>query len=491
MRATEHQMGSNNFKTRRAFRCLRRRGVTSLIAMLYLVLMATLAVGFYAVTMTTAQVSNNDERSARAQFAADSGMDFIRYYMGSIIIPSNTSSAQLFNALYTQLGTQINNTQNMPGSAPTISLSADGQTIYIPASNKYIKLDSSSSFRIELHKVGNGATVQAFVYGQYQTSDLTSARCIRLDFNNQSQPAPILDFGLATKGTISLSSTAHVSANAATLSLGSVLSTNSALKPITMSSGIISGDVSIATAGGTINWSGSPQVAGLGPAAWNGPPAHVHTGVTAPDFPSIDTSMYENYLNTHSPTIITGSPTGSTFTNLLIKANANPTFPSGSTVQGVVVVELPNKVSFSGSATLQGVIVAANSAGGATALNTNNAITFSGSVSASDVSSLDSSFADLKALGGGAIILAPTFNVSFSGSTNSLGGTIAGSKLTMSGSSGGNVTGSVMIMDNQATVFSGSAGITIAGKGTSNGITGMRFKSYYVSKPDSYDEVMP
>jgi hypothetical protein len=464
----------------------RRRGITSLIALLYLILMTTLAIGFYAATVTTAQVSNNDARTARAMLAADSGMDFIRYQIGTVVIPA--SSTSLFDGLYTQLGNQINDTLNMPSGTPNISMSGDGKTIYIPASNKYIELDNNgSSFRIELRKVGTGATVQAYVYGHYKTQETTSTRCIRMDFGNASTPGPILDFGLATKGTISLSSTAHVNGG----TLGSVLTTNSAIKPITMSSGVIQGDVSIATSGGTINWSGSPQVAGLGPAAWNGPPPHVKVGVTAPPFPMIDTSVYEDYLNSHSPTIITGSPSGSTFTNILIKAGANPTFPSGTTVKGVVVVEQPNKVSFSGSAVLQGVIVAANSAGGATALNTNNGITFSGGVTASDVMSLDSSFADLKALGGGAIVLAPTFAITFSGSSNSLGGTIAGSKLVMSGSSGGNVTGSVMILDNQPTVFSGSAGINIAAKGSAAGITGMRFDSRYSPAPGTYEEVMP
>jgi len=128
-------------------------------------------------------------------------------------------------------------------------------------------------------------------------------------------------------------------------------------------------------------------------------------------------------------------------------------------------------------------------------LNSNNAITFSGSVTAHDPSYLTpangfsaADFGDLQKLGG-AIVLAPTFMVTFSGSSNSMGGTIAASKLVMSGSSGGSIDGMVMIMDNQPTVFSGSAGINIHSKGTAAYPAGMRFGSSYNPLPNTYNEL--
>jgi hypothetical protein len=456
---------------------------------LYLILMTTLAVGFYALTTTTARLGNNDERIARALLAADAGMEFTRYHMASVAIPAATPADQLFDTLFSQLGSRLNNTDNMPAGCPLISRSGDGNTIYIPAQNKYIALDGSgSAFRAEIRKVGNGQTVQAFVFGKHQTAETTSSRCIHMDFGNASTPSSVLGYGLATKGTVSLSSTAHVSS--ATAGWGSVLSTSAAANPITMTSGLISGDVSMSSAG-TINWSESPQVASLAPADWDGPPSHVHPGVAAPAFPAIDTSAYEDYLNAHSPTIISTSPTDTTFTNVRIAAGADPTFPAGTTLQGVVVIETPNRVTFAGSATLQGVIVVANSAAGATELNPNHSITFNGSLSAADVTSLDSSFADLKSLGGGAIILAPTFAVTFSGSSNSLGGSMAASKLAMTGSACANVSGCLIILDDQPTALSDNAGVTITAKAPSGGITGMRFDSHYDPRASSYDEVAP
>ena len=52
---------------------LRRRGMTSLLAMLYLILISALALGFYASTTVSSQLSNNDERVARAALASESG----------------------------------------------------------------------------------------------------------------------------------------------------------------------------------------------------------------------------------------------------------------------------------------------------------------------------------------------------------------------------------------------------------------------------------
>src|SRR3954452_20069267 len=50
-----------------------RRGVVSVLAMLYLIIFATLALGFYTAVTTSAQLANNDERAMGAQIAAESG----------------------------------------------------------------------------------------------------------------------------------------------------------------------------------------------------------------------------------------------------------------------------------------------------------------------------------------------------------------------------------------------------------------------------------
>ena len=82
-------MGMRHTKTSPRLRL--RRGITSMLAMLYLVLFATLAVGFYASTGTNAQVSTNELRRYKALGAAESGMDFMRYELFQVAIPPTTA----------------------------------------------------------------------------------------------------------------------------------------------------------------------------------------------------------------------------------------------------------------------------------------------------------------------------------------------------------------------------------------------------------------
>src|SRR5688572_25021882 len=106
----------------------RHRGVTSLIAMMYLVLISSLVLGFYAMTTTSAQLSSNDERIARAYLAADSGMDFMRRQLAKVRVPPHTAPEMSIEFYYPDLGSRMNGTGNLNGGA----ISRSGNTISIP-----------------------------------------------------------------------------------------------------------------------------------------------------------------------------------------------------------------------------------------------------------------------------------------------------------------------------------------------------------------------
>ena len=77
-----------------------RRGVTSVLAMLYLVLFGMLAIGFYAATSIASQVVYNELRSAEALLAAETGMDFMRYAMHGVAIAPDTPISQVMGLKY-------------------------------------------------------------------------------------------------------------------------------------------------------------------------------------------------------------------------------------------------------------------------------------------------------------------------------------------------------------------------------------------------------
>ena len=87
--------------------------MTALLAMLYLALIASLAVGFYASANSASMVSENEKRTTMALTACESGMDFMRFHMYNVTIPYGTTQAQLFTTLYNQLKGQLENTGNL------------------------------------------------------------------------------------------------------------------------------------------------------------------------------------------------------------------------------------------------------------------------------------------------------------------------------------------------------------------------------------------
>src|SRR3954452_15868901 len=87
---------------------IRRRGITSAIAMIFLVTMALMALGFYAMTTTATQLSKNDRRTAKSLMAAESGIQFMRNRLAHVNIPAGTASANLLTELYNDLSVDGN-----------------------------------------------------------------------------------------------------------------------------------------------------------------------------------------------------------------------------------------------------------------------------------------------------------------------------------------------------------------------------------------------
>src|SRR5688500_13653879 len=81
----------------------KRRGITSVLAMLFMVLIGTLSLGFYATVTTSTSLAGNDRRTAKALLAAESGLQFMRLQLANVEIPPNTQASDLLNQLYNDL----------------------------------------------------------------------------------------------------------------------------------------------------------------------------------------------------------------------------------------------------------------------------------------------------------------------------------------------------------------------------------------------------
>ncbi|HWE92868.1 MAG TPA: pilus assembly PilX N-terminal domain-containing protein [Tepidisphaeraceae bacterium] len=457
-----------------------RHGVASLLAMLYLMLFTALAVGFYSATTMSVQISKNERSIEQAQLAAESGLQFVRYQLGCIDVPVGTQDSALLTTVAGLLDSQIGGTSNMNGHHVTVN----NGVIYMPASNEYTMMDSTTNaqFRAAIWQSGAFLVLKVTGYG----SNGTVGRAVQLQFQKATHASTIFNYGVASKSAISMSGNVKIT-GATDPTKGSVLSATAGSVPLIMTGGPqISGDFSYTNASG-VNTYANGTIAGYGKTAANFS-QHVHAGVTPPLFPTIDTSSYAVYAtNTYSSG---GSGKGApSLVNTIIPPNTNPSFAGGTTIQGVLYIQTPNQVTFSGDVTVQGAIVVENNPKGDP---TTNSISFSGNVSATSISTLPTASFSAGERGlTGAFLLAPNFNVSFTGNFGTIGGSIVVSQLSLSGNAGGTVQGTVINLADTSMSLAGNSDIIIASTGTSNYPTGVTFGSKYAPLPGTYEEVAP
>jgi cytoskeletal protein CcmA (bactofilin family) len=455
----------------------RRRGFASVIAMLYVVLFSVLALGFFAAMTMSAQVARNQRNVEDAMLPLDSGMQFMRYQFSLLNISASTPTSSLLSTVETQLAQNLNGQSNMNGDVVALN----NGTINIPGNTShYISLDPNlpKAFRADITQSGTFLVMKVTAFG----ADSTVTRAAQIQYTTAPRASAIFDYGVAAKGPIAMSGNVKIQ-GATNPAMGSVLSATVSSNPLSITgNGSISGDFSYTNSGGTPTY-GTGTIAGYTSTNLNFL-QHVHSGVTAPPFPSIDTSAYAQYATS----TFSGGTSNVTLTNAIIPPNTNPSFSGNSVIQGVLYVQSPNKVSFSGNLTITGCIVVANNPTGSA-----NTLNFSGNVHAASISTLpaNSTFPAGERALTGAFLLAPDFAVTFSGNFGTIGGSMIADSFNFSGNAGGTVNGSVVALKDTSLVLSGNSDIIIASTGTTNYPTGVSFGNDYVPVPGSYLELLP
>lgn len=470
-----------------------RRGFSSVLAMLFLVLFSTLAIGFYSTTTMSSQIARNQQSLALAQAGAEAGTQYMRYQFDQMTIPPNPPN--LLQSVATALGSPspaglgLNGTSVMNGNNVTITNNA----IYIPSQTGWSNIDTTTGVSTKFRAMitTSGAFVVCTIDGAGPGG--TVMKAIQLKYQTAPKAGYILDYGVASAGTVATAGASYIQ-GASDPTKGSVLSADmTSTNPITINGKAVSGDVSVVNPNATISVGSGTSVGGTSDPTKIA--QHEHYGVPAPTFPWIDPTPFINAANA-SPTPMTIYAAGqTTLTNTIILPNTNPKFTGGATINGVLYIQSPNVVTFKGNATINGVIVT-DTTGSYDGIN--NQIVFGGTVSASPVSSLNpATFGTLPQLTG-SFLLAPNYAVSFSGNFGTLSGSIVAGTVNMSGNATGNVDGSVIAMhDSSGTgsassvYLNGSSDIIISSTGTTNYPTGMNFGNNYTPLPGTYIEVTP
>jgi hypothetical protein len=142
--------------------------------------------------------------------------------------------------------------------------------------------------------------------------------------------------------------------------------------------------------------------------------------------------------------------------NIIIPADMNPTFSGHATLKGLIWVETPNVVTFTGGADVTAIIVGD---GDPTDDSGVNRIDFQGNVDGEDVATLPADQTQFDGLrdSAGTFVMAPGFHVSFGGSFDALCGVIAANGIEFYGNAGGQIQGSIINYSENQMTLSGNS----------------------------------
>jgi hypothetical protein len=241
----------------------------------------------------------------------------------------------------------------------------------------------------------------------------------------------------------------------------------------------IAGDVYITNPDAVASIGSSSSIGGeTGQAAIDN---HVFTGTEPSDFPVPNPTHFEPYV------VAPIDLNDTYFENIRIPANTNPEFSSDVTLKGVVFIEPPNVVTFSGQANITGIIVGN---GDVSDNSGTNQIIFMGTVNSQSVEQLTEPQFDQLRNETGTFIMAPGFSIGFGGNFDTLSGAIAANGVSFFGDAGGVIDGSIINYSDSVMEISGSTNLTFKRSGTDEIPAGFIPDIILKYDPSSYSEVI-
>lgn len=516
--------------TRRA-----RRGMASVLAMVFLMLIAALAVGFYSSIETGDTVADNEQYVHHSMTASESALNFGRYQLTQIALPAGTTQSNLMGNLATALstnltaqgGTYTSSTQPS-GSAEYITVPSQpaGWTPASPASSTHwMAVDGiGGQAYLILGQVANSTNVYLEAVGENTNARVTPVtRKEELSF--ATGVPPVLQYGMVSYGEMFFNNNVYVEGSG-----GGALVVSSGVPISVTKYSTFAGDFYYSSSSATtgINWgTGSAGTGGnqltvddpIGPnsgttgyiqtnvANWyhlTVPYGHVHPNTAKPTAPTIDTSSFAQYVTAQygggpllsNPATGNNSSFASTLTNTVLTAasggTSSYTFNNPVTINGILYIDNNvTSVTFANTVTVNGCIVQQTPTSGSPCT-----LLFDNTVTGTPISNLSgSNFPAGERNLAGSFLLLPNGSANFNSVTSA--GTMLASSLTFNG-------GATLAVNNGSLVATGSAGIVFnAPNGSHPGAVNINITAatqapagiiaggYYAANSSSYAEVYP
>ena len=417
---------------RRSKRLIRykRHGYTLLLSIIFIALFSALGTALATFSSSNIQIAHNQQEAGQALSSAHSGLEVVRYYLQNVGISASVAPADRLETLATKLQTAF---YNAGASNMTASYNSGTQTLSI--SNVTLNSQTNESFAAEVTYGGDYDTLNIVITGSCQQLD----RKVGVFYEFTEIGNPIFDFGIATKGPLSMQGNVDVDGFNENIEASVYIESMTATLALEMTGkSSIAGEVTIGNGGACVDISNQSSVCGEeGSDALD----HVTIGAGTCDFPVMSPTDFEHYTtgNVFDPN--TDPTSNVTLTNIQIPQNTNPSFSGHAIIRGVMYIKAPNVVTFTGNAEIHGLIVAE---GDVDNPSESNVLDFGGTVDSYDVSTLpEEEFGSLTEETG-TFILAPGFSTCFRGNFGTLNGVIASSGVEFQGNAGGTINGSVI-----------------------------------------------
>ncbi|MBP8910963.1 MAG: pilus assembly PilX N-terminal domain-containing protein [Phycisphaerae bacterium] len=417
-----------------------RQGSVLILSLIFIAMFSALAAAFAGMSGANIQIAENHRKVDNARACAESGLEVIRFWMDKVEISSTTPHDQRFAQLTTDLQNKLTNA-GVTNLIPTVTSST------LAFSNVPINSSLGQSFSALLTQIDNN-DIRVEVTGHYGSFH----RTIRSAYRFGTRANTVFDFGVASRGPVSLAGNVELEGvNLQVESNAYIESPNTLLALSIIGNSHIAGNVKIVNPLAMVHLQGGKAGIGgeTGAAAMN----HVQIGVTPCEFPEMDPTAFIPYA-TRVLTSSDSTSANATYENLKIPAGMNPSFSGNVTLKGVVFIEAPNVVTFSGGVDITGIIV---TNGDPTDNSATNRLRFTGNVTGHPITQLpeDPKFAGLHSQTG-TFIMAPGFQVGFGGSFTTLSGAIAANGIELWGNAGGTIHGSIVNYSDAPMVLQGN-----------------------------------
>lgn len=441
--------------------------------MVFVLIFSALAVSMATLSGVNVQIADNQHKAGSALCAAHSGLEILRHHISGINISGNVSSA---NRLAAVTSTLQANLANAGITNITAVYDASSDTITFPSVT--LNSQSGQTFSAVISSIDDD-TLCIEITGCTKDFD----RKVSVNFSFETIGSGVFDFGVATKGPLNMSGQAEVDGINVAIEASVYIEADGIIGDAfsITNKASVSGDVSIANPYATYSVGSQSSVGGeTGEDAYD----HIHIGADYATFPTPDPDYFTSFATGITIDENSDWDNDAVLNNVIVSAGTNPTFTSSVIINGIMFIESPNIVHFAGKSTINGIIV------GDGQLDDDNgsSISFSGQVVCNDMSGLvGAEFDDIKQETD-TFILAPGFNLDFSGQANHMSGAIAGSGISFSGQAGGTINGSIINYSQDPMTISGQSTLMFNRSGIESDPAGFLPNQILLFQPTSYSE---